>query len=63
MATRSIDIEEGVVDVDIVEVTEFDDVGEDALGLKVLARIGEGFEEEREGEVVGEDVGAVHVGV
>lgn len=50
------------MDVNIVEVAEFEDVGMDGLRLSEVLGGGEGLEEEREGVVVGEDGVAVHVG-
>jgi len=44
-------------------VAEFENVGVDAAGLGEVAGAGEGLEERREGEVVGENVVAAHVGV
>lgn len=44
-------------------VAEFEDVGVDAAGLGDVARFGEGLEERWEGEIVGENVVAAHVGV
>ena len=63
VAAGGVDVEEGVADVDILVVAEFEDVGVDALRLGDLAGVGEGLEEGREGEVVGEEGVAAHVGV
>lgn len=63
VAAGGVDVEEGVADVDILVVAEFEDVGVDALRLGDLAGVGEGLEEGREGEVVGEDGVEAHAGV
>lgn len=63
MAARGVDVEEGVADEKVLEVAEFEDVGVEAGGLGDVVGVGEGLEERREGEVVGENVVAAHVGV
>lgn len=63
MATRCVDIEQRILNVNIIKMSQFYNMGMHALPLLEVPKVGQRFKKEREGEVVWKDGVCVHVSV